>query len=106
MTLRAAGEASSSSFLTFLLLGGLIFTFGYARAVWVRARKDYKATKAAVKPLRKAMWTAIWNATRLGALVTVLGLLLFVWVVRDVRDVHEQRQQTPAKVTSPSPARR
>ncbi len=103
MSLLSAGESSSSSFLTYLLAGALIFAFGYARAVWVRARKDYKATKAAVKPLRKAMWGSIFVALRLGVIVFLVGFALLAWVVRDARD--NPQQSTPAGVTSPSPAR-
>lgn len=102
MSIYAAPEASSSSFLTYLLIGALIFSFGYARAVWVRARKDYKATKAAVKPLRKAMWSSIGKALRLGVFVVLAGVALFAWVVSDVRD---DKEPTPAGVTTPSPTR-
>lgn len=83
--LAAEASASGSSLLTFLLLGSLIFSFGYARAVWVRARKDYLSTKAAVKPLQTAMWKSIWTAVKVGVGVFVAGLIIIAWFVSEVR---------------------
>src|ERR1051325_486108 len=98
MSTFAAAEGSSYSLLTYVLAGALLFSFGYARAVWVRARKDYRSTRDAVKPLRKAMWTTIWKALKLGALVFVIGFLLVAWVVSDARD--GDKQPSPARITS------
>lgn len=103
-SLGAAPAASGSSLLTFLLIGGIIFSFGYARAVWKRAKKDYLSTKAAVKPLRKAMWASIWTTIKIGTGVAVAGLVLIAWVVADVRQ-DDSPATTPAKV-EPSPSRK
>lgn len=102
--LGAEAPASGSSLLTFLLLGGIIFSFGYARAVWKRAKKDYLSTKAAVKPLRKALWSSIWTTIKVGTGVVLAGMLLIAWVVTDARN-DDPPATTPAKV-EPSPSRK
>lgn len=88
-----------------LLIAAVIYVFGYLRAVMHRANKDYKATKAAVKPLRKAFWGAWWSALKLGFWVAIAFAVLFIWVVRDVRstDVDEKRK-LPAKITTHKPS--
>lgn len=103
MDILAAARASSGSLLTYILAGALIFGFGYARAVWVRAREDYTKTKAAVKPLRKAMWSSIFKALKFGVVVVLVGVALVAWAVRDSKN--EEPATTPARVTSPAPAR-
>lgn len=102
--LGAEATASTSSLLTFLLVGGLLFSLGFARAVWVRAKKDYLSTKAAVKPLRKALWQSIWTAVKVGVGVVVVGVVLIAWVVTDVRS-NEEPTPKPANV-NPSPSKR
>lgn len=101
----ADADASTSSLLTFLLIGALLFSFGFARAVWVRAKKDYLSTKAAVKPLRKAMWSSIMQALKLGVIVVLVGVALIAWVTHDVRGKGGDDKSTPAKI-NPSPSRR
>jgi hypothetical protein len=58
---------SSVSVITAVVVTVVLFLLGYARAVWVRARRDYRTTKAAVKPLRKLLWLAIWRTLKVGA---------------------------------------
>lgn len=77
---------SSTSLVTALVVTGALFSLGYARAVWVRAKRDYKTTQAAVKPLRKLMWLAIWRAFKIGVGAFVIYAVIVTWFARDVRD--------------------
>lgn len=97
---------SNVSLLTAILIATFLFLLGYARAVWVRARKDYKATKAAVKPLRKAMWGSIWMFTKIGTGVVVIFMILIAWNVRDVQDGDKPTPLVPAKVKPSATAKR
>lgn len=102
-TTVAAASASASSLLTFLLIGSVLFGLGFARAVWVRAKRDYLTTKAAVKPLRKALWQSIWQTIKIGAIVAIAGICLVAWVVSDARS---KDTPVPAGVSSsPSPSK-
>lgn len=97
------GHVSIPVFVIVLLIGGVIYVFGYLRAVMHRANKDYKATKAAVKPLRKAFWAALWSVFKVGVAVVLAGIVMIAWVVRDVRS----DKPVPAAVTPcPSAAAR
>jgi hypothetical protein len=82
-----APDASFSSLLSVLLIGGVIFTFGFRLAVMRRANADYKATKAAVPKLRKGFWAALWAMVRFAALVAVALIALFAWVVHEARTI-------------------
>ncbi len=104
MTFFAAAQGSSYSLLTYVLAAALLFSFGYARAVWVRAKSDYTKTRDAVKPLRKDMWRAIFKALKLGVIVFVVGFALIAWAVHDAREGNGE--PTPTEVSSPSPARK
>jgi TRAP-type C4-dicarboxylate transport system permease large subunit len=99
--IAARADASTSALLTFLLIGGALFSFGYARAVWVRATKDYRATKAAVKPLQKAMWTSMWKAIKVAALVVIIGICLIVWFSLDIKTGGDEMDKD---VPSPTPS--
>jgi ABC-type Fe3+ transport system permease subunit len=103
MTMAAAGHSSTIALLTFVVGGWLLFTFGYARAVWVRARRDYRTTKAAVPTLRQAMWKSIGKAIQVGLVVVVLGIALIAWVARDGA---QDNRNKPVRegVVSPSPS--
>jgi len=98
----AAGDQpnniSGPVLLIVLLSGGTIYLFGYLRAVMHRANRDYKTTKAAAKPLRKAFWAAWSAALRAGAIVLIGLLLMIAWFVRDAR--RADSEQTP----QPSPS--
>lgn len=91
--------ASGPSFLTYVLAASLLIGFGAARAVWRRARKDYDSTRQAVKDLRKAKWQALWSAIKLGTFATVVGMLLFAWVVHDAK---QHINETPVGEVSPA----
>lgn len=80
------------------VIGGIIYTFGYIRAVMHRANKDYKATKAAVPGLRKGFWKAWWSAVKVGTGVLVAIGILIYWGVSDIRE----RTDNPAPSASPS----
>lgn len=89
---------SHVSLLTYLGVAAFLVMLGYARAVWVRAKDDYQKTKAAVKPLRKAMWLSIWTTIKIGALcVLILGVIV-VWNVRDIKDGGTSTPIVPAKI--------
>ena len=98
----AAGDQqnniSGPVLLIVLLAGGAIYLFGYLRAVMHRANRDYKTTKAAVKPLRKAFWSSWYAALRTGAIVLIGLVLMVAWFVRDTRNASDSE---PA--SSPSP---
>ncbi|MEU8613128.1 hypothetical protein AB0C29_34615, partial [Actinoplanes sp. NPDC048791] len=89
-----------------LLAGGTIYLFGYLRAVLHRANRDYKATKAAVKPLRKSFWAAWVAALRTGVLVAIGLALMVAWFVRDVRRAESEPIPPPSpSVSVRKPAR-
>lgn len=77
---------SGISLVTAVVVTGVLFSLGYARAVWVRAKRDYKTTKAAVKPLRKSLWLAIWRAFKIGVGAVIIYAVIVTWFTRDVRD--------------------
>jgi ABC-type Fe3+ transport system permease subunit len=83
-----------------LLSAGVIYLLGYLRAVMHRANRDYKTTKAAVKPLRKGFWRAWWAAVRIGAIVVVGLILMIGWVAHDARRADSNSEPPP----SPSPS--
>lgn len=76
---------SGPTFAIVLLTGGVIYTFGYLRAVMHRANRDYKTVKANLPVLRKGFWAAWWAAVKIGTGVAIIGLVLIAWVVHDVR---------------------
>jgi ABC-type Fe3+ transport system permease subunit len=67
---------SGISVVTALVVTVVLFSLGYARAVWVRAKRDYQTRKAAVKPLRKSTWSAIWRAFRIGLGAAVIYAII------------------------------
>lgn len=108
------GPVVSGPVLVVLLLAGTsVFGLGYLWAVMKRANKDYKATKSAVKGLRKGFWSS-WQAAMKAAMwIFVVFLLLVAWVVHDVRAEGSPKPSpststhpVPAKVTSSRPAHR
>lgn len=100
----AAPEQQSGTSLTvlviLLLVGSTIYGAGYLTAVARRANSDYKKTKAGLPAMRKAFWSAWWNATKVVFWVFVAGALLVSWVVRDVRNADADTRPTPS--VSPS----
>lgn len=98
------GPTVSGPVLVILVLGGAsIFGFGYLWAVMKRANKDYKATKAAVKALRKGFW-ASWQAAMKAAFwIFLVFVLLVSWVVHDVR-AEGSPKPTPSSSPTHTPA--
>lgn len=101
MTLLAASETQKNIagpiVIIVVLTFGVIYTFGYARAVMHRANKDYKSTKAAVPVLRKGFWTTWWRAVKVGFWVLLIVGALVTWMVHDT--------ESPADAKpSPSPS--
>ena len=82
-----------------LILAGIVYTFGYLRAVMHRANKDYKTTKAAVPTMRKNFWRAWWAALKIGSLVLIGIVILGWWAVRDVAEADDP-QPVPATVST------
>lgn len=68
-----------------LLIGSTVFTFGYLKAKLERANQDYKTTKGAVTPLRKAYWNLWWSAVKVGFWVVLVGFVLITWAVQDAK---------------------
>ena len=89
--------------LLVLIVAGIIYTFGYARAVMHRANRDYKSTKAAVPKLRKGFWSAFWTVFKIGFGVLIAMGILIYW---GVADTDEDRWQQPRPATVSSPAGR
>ncbi len=83
--------------LIVLVIAGVIYTFGYLRAVMHRANRDYKTTKAALPKLRRGFWAAWWAAVKVGFWVVVAATILGWWAIRDVTD-----NDVPTPATSPS----
>lgn len=100
------GHVSITVLLVVLVIGAAIYGVGYAQAVMHRANKDYKATKAAVKPLRKGFWKAWWAAVKIGFWVFIAFAILVTWVGRDIRSSIQDKQPVPATITSAPPAKR
>lgn len=80
------GPVVSGPVLAVLLLGGaVIYAFGYAMAIWRRARDDYNRTKSALPIMRKAKWT-LWRGAVKTAMWVLIGFtILVVWVVSDIK---------------------
>jgi heme/copper-type cytochrome/quinol oxidase subunit 2 len=88
-----------------ILTGAAIFAFGYAMAVVKRANRDYKATKAAVKALRRGFWSTWWVAVKRGVVIVLVGVVLVVWSAREVSRNQDGATPVPASVTpAPSPS--
>lgn len=89
--LRAAGEASTSvafpTALIVLVAAATIFGFGHRVAVASRARSDHLRAKAAMPGMRKARWSTLWSAVKVGFWLAIGGFLLLAWVVHDARQV-------------------
>jgi hypothetical protein len=83
-----------------VLAFGTIYLFGYLRAVLHRANRDYKTTKAAVKPLRKAFWVAWLAALRIGAIVAIGLALMVAWFARDARRADSEPIPQPSPSVS------
>jgi arginine exporter protein ArgO len=91
--------------LIVFLIGGVIYLFGYARAVMHRANRDYKTTKAAVPVLRKGFWKTWWAAFKVGFWVLIAAAIMVTWVGRDLRGQPADATPSPsvsvAKTTHP-----
>ena len=87
-----------------LIVAGIIYSFGYLRAVMHRANRDYKTTKAALPKMRKGFWAAWWAAVKIGFFVMIAIFVLGWWAIRDVTETDDPKQPVPAKV-SPAPTR-
>ncbi|HET9516420.1 MAG TPA: hypothetical protein VFO77_01710 [Actinoplanes sp.] len=92
-------SVSGPVLLILLLAGGTVYLFGYLRAVMHRAKKDYKATKATVKPMRQAFWSSWLAVLRTGAIVGIGLFLLVAWFIRDTRSA-ESSESVPAPSVS------
>ncbi len=84
-----------------LIIAGIIYTFGYARAVFHRANSDYKKTKEGLPGMRKTVWQTAWRTVKVGfGVLILLGILIF-WGVRDAQQNNPNKQPVPATVSSP-----
>jgi hypothetical protein len=63
--------------------GGLIYGFGFAVAVFRRARFDHRKTKEAVPVLRKDMWRTLGIAVKAAFWVAVGALVLIAWAIAE-----------------------
>lgn len=83
--------------LTFIT-AGIVYVFGYLRAVMHRANSDYKKTKAGLPGMRKDFWRAWWAAAKIGFWVFIAGAVLVVWAGREIR------HSTPAPAATVVPS--
>ncbi len=87
----------------FLLIGaGIIYIFGYARAVMHRANSDYKKTKAGLPDMRKAYWVSWWRTVKVGFWIAVAAVILSFWAYGDVTEDRKPATTKPASVPSSS----
>ena len=96
-----AGLTPMATVLIVLVIAGIIYVFGYVRAVMHRANSDYKKTKALVPGLRKGFWKAWWAAVKVGAGVLIAVAILVYWGVSDARE-RDESEPVPATVSSPA----
>lgn len=98
----AAAETEDSiavPVIVFLALGaGIIYTFGYLRAVMHRANTDYKKTKAGLPAMRKAFWLSWWAAVKWGFWIAIGIVVLGFWAYGDI----VEKQPQPAATTVPA----
>jgi hypothetical protein len=88
--------------LIVFLIGGVIYLFGYARAVMHRANRDYKTTKAAVPVLRKGFWKTWLAAVKVGFWVLIAAAIMVIWVGRDLRGRPADATPSPSASVSSS----
>lgn len=82
---QSNGNVSGPTMLIVLITGGVIYSFGYARARMHQANRDYKDNKAKRPILRKAFWSMWWLAVKVGFWVVLGFICLVAWVIHDVR---------------------
>ncbi len=88
-----------------LIIAGIIYTFGYARAVFHRANSDYKKTKEGLPGMRKTVWQTAWRTVKVGfGVLILLGILVF-WGVNDERKKNDQTPVPATVSSSPRPPR-
>ncbi|MCL1869781.1 MAG: hypothetical protein FWF90_05140 [Promicromonosporaceae bacterium] len=63
------------------------YLLGHARARWVRARSDYRDTKARVPGLRKKKWGHWWVLARNGAIALVVTVVAVILLSRTAEAV-------------------
>lgn len=93
----------SSTVIIVILIGGLIYTFGYRRAVMNRARVDYKTTKASVPVLRKAFWRLVLATFKTGLIVALVAAALLLALFKSSGS--DEPGATVSPSVSPSPRR-
>lgn len=92
--------------LIVLIIGGVIYSFGYLRAVLHRSNKDYKTVKSSVPKMRRGFWSAWWAAAKIGFWVVLAGFVLVAWMINDSRSGDADRTVPATTVTSPAPSKR
>ncbi len=78
--------AALPTLVVVIIVGGVIFALGYARAVLARANSDCKKTKAGLPGMRKEVWRAAWVMIKAGFWVMLALVVLVVWAVIDARN--------------------
>lgn len=100
-------EHSGVSLFSAVVGAVVAYSFGYGHAVLKRANKDYRATKALVPGMRRAVWSSFGGLVKVGALGAVIALALAAWVVSDLRERDAADPAAPAASTAAvAPARR
>lgn len=98
------GSVSMPVAIILAFAGVLLVTFGHVLARLQRQHADYKATKAAVKPMRQGRWTLFKRTLKRGAVVGIGIILMIAWVARDIRSKDaDVSKPIPATVSSSAP---
>lgn len=95
------GDIAGPVVVIVFLIAGIVYAFGYRRAVMHRANKDYKGTKAAVPVLRKGFWSAWWKVAKATLIIALIAFALFSWWIRGAqKDADANPKPTPSSTVS------
>jgi hypothetical protein len=93
--------ASSSSLLTAVVVGIVIFGLGYVWNAFRAARLLLKGAKNTVPAMRRTYWQTLGRLIKWAVGAAIIAIALVAWTVRDV-----QTADPAAPAPSPSVSRR
>jgi hypothetical protein len=96
----------SGASLFWYIVGFIALAVGARWAIMKRANRDYKATKAAVKGLRKNFWASLRSFVSAVVLLIAILVGLVAWVVSEMGGTSSPSVFSPPNVaTSTAPAK-